>query len=76
MALNWSGLTPMARGAQPAPLFQPQRHVQSQTHCLLASGWDRGPLTAGMLLSVLCCLTTAVGSLYQRLIEAHLEWIR
>ena len=75
MALNWSGLIPMASGAQPAPLFQPQKHVQSQTHCLLASGRDRGPLTPGMFLSVLCCLTMAVGLLYQRLIEPHLEWI-
>ena len=75
MALNWSGLMPMARGALPAPLFQPQRHGQSQTHCLLASGRDRVPLTPGVFLSLLCCLTTAVGSLYQRLIEQHLEWI-
>ena len=75
MALNWSGLIPMARGAQPAPLFQPHRHVQSPTHCLLASGRARGPLTPEGSLSVLCCLTMAVGSLYQRLIEPHLEWI-
>ena len=29
----------------------------------------------GVFLSVLRCLTTAVGLLYQRLIEPHLEWI-
>ena len=51
MVLNWSGLMPMARSAQPDPLFSPRRHMQSRTHCLLGSRRERGPLTHGMSLS-------------------------
>ena len=37
--------------------------------------WQFWDVRKGPPKSVLCCLTMAVGSLYQRLIGPHLEWI-
>ena len=64
-----------------AHLTKSNRHVAGRGTCshrhiaCRASGRDRGPLTPRVFLSVLCYLTMAVGSLYQRLIGPHLELI-
>ena len=54
----------------------PATEARAVTDTLLAGIREgQGTIDSGVFLSVLCCLTTAVGSLYQRLIEPHLEWI-
>ena len=56
------------------PFLATEAH--SVTDTLLAGIREgQGTIDPRGVLELLCCLTTAVGSLYQRLIEPHLEWI-
>ena len=74
MALNWSGLIPMATGAQSAPF--PAKEARAVTDTLLAGIREgQGTIDPQGVLECAVLLDHGRWLALQRLIEPHLEWI-